>query len=140
MKFSLGFCSVPINMIIISHLTSFVKRFMKNIFCNFIPILSIYCYNIIKSLSIQKLNLFVTTFIYVYMKIAHHNSERNFYLLFPTAYYLAGTISRGLEALICFVAYMNTIDIIRIIIYHIGISISIILYSFNLVHATYPPN
>lgn len=74
------------------------------------------------------------------MKIAHHNSERKFYLLFPTAYYLAGAISKGLETLVCLVAYMNTIDIIRIIIYYIGISISIILYGFNLVHVTYPPN
>ena len=74
------------------------------------------------------------------MKIAHHNSERKFYLLFPTAYYLAGTISRGLEALICFVTYMNTIDIIRIIVYHIGISVGGVRYSFNLAHVTYPPS
>ena len=74
------------------------------------------------------------------MKIAHHNSERKFYLLFPTAYYLAGTISRRFETLVCLVTYMNTIDIIRIIVYHIGISVGVVLYSFNLVHVTYPPN
>ena len=74
------------------------------------------------------------------MKIAHHNSERKFYLLFPTAYYLVRIISRRFETLVCLVTYMNTIDIIRIIVYHIGISINIILYRFNLTHVTYPPN
>ena len=74
------------------------------------------------------------------MKIAHYNSERKFYLLFSTAYYLAGAISRRFETLVCLVTYMDTIDIIRIIVYHIGISVGVVLYSFNLAHVTYPPN
>ena len=74
------------------------------------------------------------------MKIAHYNSERKFYLLFSTAYYLIRIIPRRFEALVCLVTYMDTIDIIRIIVYHIGISVGVVLYSFNLAHVTYPPN
>ena len=74
------------------------------------------------------------------MKIAHHNSERKFYLLFSTAYYLIRIISRRYETIVCFVTYMNPIDIIRIIVYHIGISVGVVLYSSSLAHGTYPPN